>query len=146
MTPRIERVGDDDTLLRDWRHVHNTIIPTAVLSPDEVRERADRNRLDVAYAGDVLVGCATVRPPADGEPVATVIARVLPAYRRRGHGTALYEHGLTQARDLGATTIETVVLASNSDGLSFAEARGFVEIERYLLPGDKIPFVTLRLV
>jgi GNAT superfamily N-acetyltransferase len=92
------------------------------------------------------VGCATVRPPADGEPVATVIARVLPAYRRRGHGTALYEHGLTQARDLGATTIETVVLASNSDGLSFAEARGFVEIERYLLPGDKIPFVTLLLV
>jgi GNAT superfamily N-acetyltransferase len=146
VTPRIERVGDDDTLLRDWRHVHNTIIPTAVLSPDEVRERAGRNRLDVAYAGDVLVGCATVRPPADGEPVATVIARVLPAYRRRGHGTALYEHGLTQARDLGATTIETVVLASNSDGLSFAEARGFVEIERYLLPGDKIPFVTLRLV
>jgi GNAT superfamily N-acetyltransferase len=144
MTLRIEPVdGGDATLLRDWRHVHNTIIPTAVLSPDEVRERAGRNRLDVAYAGDDLVGCTTVRPPDGG--VVTVIARVLPPYRGQGYGTALYEHGLAHARDLGATAIETVVLASNADGLRFAEARGFVEVERYLLAGDTVPFVTLRL-
>jgi GNAT superfamily N-acetyltransferase len=146
VTLRIGRAdGDDGTLLRDWRQVHNTIIPTAVLSPDEVRERAGRNRLDVAYVDDVLVGCMTVRPPVDGEPVATVIARVLPAYRRRGYGGTLYAHGLAQARGLGAGVIETVVLASNTDGLRFAEARGFAEVERYLLPGDTIPFVTLRL-
>jgi hypothetical protein len=37
------------------------------------------------------------------------------------------------------------VLVSNGDGLRFAQAHGFVEVERYLLPGDSIPYVTLRL-
>ena len=144
MTLRITP-ADGDAALADWRHVHNTIIPTAVLSPDEVRERAGRYLLDVAYLGEELVGCMTVRPPADGEPVATVIARILPPYRRRGHGSTLYAHGLARARDLGASVIDTVVLASNPEGLRFAEAHGFVETDRYTLPGDTIPFIDLRL-
>jgi hypothetical protein len=53
---RIEPV--DETTLEDWRHVHNVIIPTASLSLEEVRERAGRNHLEVAYLGDVLVGCS----------------------------------------------------------------------------------------
>jgi hypothetical protein len=46
---------------------------------------------------------------------------------------------------MGADEIDTVVLATNSDGLIFARHHGFVEIERYVLPGDTIPFVDLRL-
>ncbi|MEU7029019.1 GNAT family N-acetyltransferase [Streptomyces sp. SBR177] len=132
-------------LLADWRLIHNTIIPTAPLSEAEVRERAGRNRLDVAYLDGVAVGCSTVRPPDEETPAATVIARILPAHRRRGHGTALYERGLAHARTLSDAGVETVVLASNEEGLAFALARGFVETERYLLPGDTVPFVTLRL-
>ncbi|MFF9193776.1 GNAT family N-acetyltransferase [Streptomyces sp. NPDC014779] len=132
-------------LLADWRLIHNTIIPTAPLSEAEVRERAGRNRLDVAYLDGVAVGCSTVRPPDEETPAATVIARILPAHRRRGHGTALYERGLAHARTLNDAGVETVVLASNEEGLAFALARGFVETERYLLPGDTVPFVTLRL-
>ncbi|WP_329459466.1 GNAT family N-acetyltransferase [Streptomyces sp. NBC_01497] len=131
--------------LRDWRFVHNEIIPTAPLSPDEVRERAGRNLLDVAYADGVLVGCTTVRPPTGGTATATVIARVLPAHRRRGFGSRLYAHGLERARAAGATGIETVVLASNTAGLRFALALGFVEFDRYVLHGDTIAFVELRL-
>ncbi|MFF5387879.1 GNAT family N-acetyltransferase [Streptomyces sp. NPDC013012] len=131
--------------LADWRAVHNAIVPTAVLSPDEVRERAGRNRLDVAYLGDVAVGCSTVRPPDRETAAATVIARTLPGFRGRGFGTALYERGLAHARTLGGEGVETVVLASNGEGLRFALARGFVEVERYVLPGDTVPFVTLRL-
>jgi GNAT superfamily N-acetyltransferase len=142
---RIERVDGDDALLHDWQYVHNLIIPPGALSLDEVRERARRYHLDVAYLDDALVGCTTVRPPTSEVPAATVIARVLPAYRRRGIGAALYAHGLAQARGLGAPVIETVVLASNHDGLTFAQSRGFVEFERYLLPGDTVPYVTLRL-
>ncbi|WP_393053429.1 GNAT family N-acetyltransferase [Streptomyces sp. LN549] len=140
----IERV-DGDAMLQDWRSIHNAIIPTAVLSLADVRERAGRNRLAVAYLGGVPVGCSTVRPPADGAATATVIARVLPDHRGRGFGGQLYESGLAAARAVGAEVIETCVLESNPEGLRFALGRGFVETERYVLPGDSVPFIDLRL-
>ncbi|WP_431961312.1 N-acetyltransferase family protein [Actinacidiphila sp. bgisy160] len=143
-TLRIERPRGD-ALLEDWRFVHNTIIPTGPLSLEDVRERSQRNHLEVAYLGDAVVGCTTVRPPTGAEATATVIARVLPGHRGQGFGTQLYTRGLERAREMGAAAIETVVLASNTDGLRFAEARGFVEFERYVLPGDTIGYVTLRL-
>ncbi|WP_328682364.1 GNAT family N-acetyltransferase [Streptomyces sp. NBC_01261] len=143
---RMEPVDPEaEDALQDWRHVHNLIVPPAALSLDEVRERSGRNRLENAYLGDVLVGCSTVRPPQGEDAVATVIARVLPDFRRRGYGVALYENGLTRARALGAGAIETVVLAANTDGLRFAEARGFVETERYVLDGETDLWITLRL-
>ncbi|MFI6950417.1 GNAT family N-acetyltransferase [Streptomyces sp. NPDC050422] len=141
---RIERV-DGDAMLQDWRYIHNAIIPTAVLSLAEVRERAGRNRLAVAYLGEVAMGCSTVRPPVDGTAAATVIARVLPGHRGKGFGGQLYERGLADARALGADAIETCVLESNPEGLRFALGRGFVETERYVLPGDSVPFIDLRL-
>ncbi|MEU3709299.1 GNAT family N-acetyltransferase [Streptomyces catenulae] len=133
----------DDATLSDWLHVHNTIIPTHELSLDDARERAARHRLEVAYRDGELVGCSTVRPPVDG--VATVIARVLAAHRGRGYGTELYGRGLDRARQLGARAVETVVLSSNEDGLRFALRNGFVETDRYLLPGDTTPWIDLRL-
>ncbi|WP_328417705.1 GNAT family N-acetyltransferase [Streptomyces violaceus] len=143
---RIQAV-DDDASIHDWQYVHNLIIPGDVLSLDDIRARTGRNRMEVAYLGDVLVGCTTVRPPTgDNGTTATVIARVLPEHRRRGLGTRLYERALDQARALNAQVIETVVLASNPDGLRFAEHHGFVEIERYLLrEGDTVPWIDLRL-
>ncbi|WP_351228159.1 GNAT family N-acetyltransferase [Streptomyces sp. NPDC002133] len=137
---------DGDAALEEWRYVHNVIIPTHVLSLDEVRERAGRNHLEVAYLGDAPVGCSTVRPPTeDDASTATVIARVLAAHRGRGFGEELYARGVARARELGAEVIETVVLSSNADGLRFAQKHGFVESERYLLPGDTIPWIDLRL-
>ncbi|WP_030215982.1 GNAT family N-acetyltransferase [Streptomyces sp. NRRL WC-3626] len=142
---RIEAVAGD-AMLEQWRHVHNVIVPPAAMTPDDVRERLARGfRLDNAYAGDVLVGCSTVRPPQGEEAVATVIARVLPGHRGRGHGRALYEAGLAHARGLGAAEIETVVLAANAEGLRFAAARGFTERERYVLDGERDEWVDLRL-
>ncbi|MFG2861853.1 GNAT family N-acetyltransferase [Streptomyces sioyaensis] len=141
---RIQQPEGDDAL-QDWQYVHNTIIPTHLLSLEEVRERAQRHHLEVAYAGDELIGCSTVRPPADDPLTATVIARVLEAHRGQGFGEELYARGLSRARELGAEVIETVVLSSNGDGLRFAKKHGFVETERYLLPGDSIPWIDLRL-
>ncbi|MEU1045960.1 GNAT family N-acetyltransferase [Streptomyces sp. NPDC005897] len=141
---RIEPVAGD-AMVEEWRQVHNAIVPPAAMTLDEARERAGRNRLANAYLEDVLVGCSTVRPPGGEERVATVIARVLPAYRGRGIGTALYEAGLARARELDAGAVETVVLAANADGLRFAGARGFVEKERYVLDGAREEWVDLRL-
>jgi GNAT superfamily N-acetyltransferase len=141
---RFEPVAAGDVLL-DWQRIHNLIIPTAPLSVDDVVERTGRNHLEVAYLDAVAVGNSTVRPPTPDTATATVIARVLPEHRRRGFGRQLYLRALTKARELGAKHVETIVLASNEDGLRFAVGHGFVEIERYVLPGDTIPFVTLRL-
>ena len=136
---------DGEHGLEDWRHVHNEIIPTDPLSLDEVRERSGRHRLEVAYLGDEPVGNSTVRRPTDDEG-AMVIARVLPPYRRGGIGTRLYERGLAVAREWAdERPVETVVLATNQEGLRFALARGFVEVERYVLPGASVPYVTLAL-
>jgi GNAT superfamily N-acetyltransferase len=128
---------------RDWMAVHNAIIPTAPLSLDEVRANSALRVMEVVYVDDVLVGNTTVRPPTDEEP-ATVIVRVLAEHRRQGYGAQLFARALTQGREVGDGTVQTVVLESNVDGLEFALAHGFVEVERYLLDGDTIPFVTLR--
>lgn len=137
-------VPADPDHLEEWRTVHNAIIPTAPLSVGEVAERATRNRLTLAYDGDVLVGNATVRPP-DEDGTAVVIVRILPEHRCRGHGSTYLTHELAEAESRRPAHIGTVVLASNEDGLAFALARGFVEVDRYLLPGDSVPFVDLRL-
>jgi GNAT superfamily N-acetyltransferase len=138
---RFEQPHDDATL-QDWRHVHNEIIPADPLSPDDVRERVTRHHLEVAYLGDVLVGCSTVRPPKDG--TAMVIARILPAHRRQGFGGQLYERGVERARGLGAEVIETIVLGINADGLRFAHQHGFVEVDRHVADVDEV-WHTLRL-
>jgi len=142
--PRIEAVHGED-MLEEWRHVHNVVVPAAAMSMDEARERLGRYRLENAYLGDVLVGCSTVRPPEGETAAATVIARVLPEYRRRGVGGALYERGLVHARVLGAKSIETCVLAVNEDGVRVAEKWGFVEVERYVLDGGGDLWIDLRL-
>jgi GNAT superfamily N-acetyltransferase len=139
------RPDDGDAVLADWRHVHNLIIPTDLLSVEEIQVRAQRNRLTVAYLADVRIGCATVRPPADDPQTATVIIRVLPEHRRQGFGRQMYYQTVSMAYELGARVIETVVLASNEEGLRFAERHGFVEVDRYVLDGHTIPFVDLRL-
>ncbi|MCL8016354.1 GNAT family N-acetyltransferase [Streptomyces sp. AS02] len=136
---------DGEVMLEEWRYVHNVIVPPAAMDLDEVRERGGRYRLRNAYVGDVLVGCSTVRPPEGEGAAATVIARVLPGYRRRGYGRELYEDGLAHARVLGAGVIETCVLAANEDGVRFAGARGFVEVDRYVLDGESDLWLDLRL-
>lgn len=137
----ITRVGDARTA-EAWTRVHNEVIPTAPLTLDQVVARSRINVLEVAHRGDALVGCSTVRPATDEDPV-TVIVRVLPAYRRQGLGSAYLAHTMEHARGMGATTVQTVVLESNTDGLAFALRRGFVETERYTLDGETVAYVHL---
>ena len=141
---RFVEVADEQSVA-DWQRVHNEIIPTDPLSLDDVRERSARHRLELAYLADAVVGNSTVRRPTDDEG-AMVIARVLPPYRRRGIGTLLFHRGLEVALSWAdERPVQTVVLASNEDGLAFALAQGFVEVERYTLPGATIPYVALEL-
>jgi GNAT superfamily N-acetyltransferase len=128
-------------LLEPWRTVHNLVIPPAQLTTDEVAERALRNELTVAFHDGVIVGNATVRAPEDG--AVTVIVRILPEHRRHGHGSKYLDETLKQPRAREAEQINTVVLAANVDGLTFARRRGFVETDRYEVDG--VAFVDLML-
>ena len=127
-----------------WRQIHNTIIPASPLSADEVRERRKVNLLTLAYAGDDLVGNATVRSPTDNSDTRTVIVRILPEFRERGFGTDYLAQMLEHARQLGSRRIETVVLVANVDGLRFAVGNGFREIDRYVVEGAE--YVDLALL
>ncbi len=145
---RFAQVADEQAIA-DWQRIHNAIIPTDPLSLDDVRERSGRHRLELAYVGGAdrhsAVGNSTIRRPTD-DAGAMVIARVLPAHRRRGIGTALFHRGLEVALTWAdERPVETVVLESNEDGLAFALARGFVEVERYTLPGAAVAYVALEL-
>ena len=117
-----------------------------MLSEDDVRERLVRNRLTLAYDGDMPVGNATIRPPQPDAMTATVIVR---ASCRSVAGRAWIGVPLTvqlaEARGLRARRIETVVLAANEDGLAFAVRRGFVEFDRYVLDGDSAEYIDLYL-
>ena len=139
-------VPETEQQLEDWRHVHNTVIPAHQLSLDDVRDRVRRHRLLIGYVGNVAVGSTTVRPPQDDSVDVVVIARVLEEHRGRGFGTELYERAMVDAREIdGEASIGTVVLASNRAGLRFAQKRGFVEVERYVLPGETEEWIDLRL-
>jgi RimJ/RimL family protein N-acetyltransferase len=140
---RIVPVGPDAVTV--WRDIHNAIIPAHALTSDEVLERLTRNSLTLAYDGDELVGNATIRPPGPGTMTATVIVRILPGYRRRGFGSEYLAAMMARARGMGARRIETVVLASNEDGLAFAVRHGFVEFDRYVLDGETAEYVDLYL-
>jgi ribosomal protein S18 acetylase RimI-like enzyme len=86
----------------------------------------------VAYAGNDLIGCATVRHP-DAEGNVTVIARVIPEYRRRGYGETLYLDAMEVARNSGGEAIEkrtathyrtTRIRTSRCDSVSARRSRG----------------------
>jgi GNAT superfamily N-acetyltransferase len=128
-----------------WRDIHNAVIPAHTLTSDDVRERMTHNSLTLAYDGADLVGNATIRPPGPDSMTATVIVRILPQYRRKGLGSAYFADMLAEARSMGARRIETVVLASNEDGLAFAGRHGFVEFDRYVLDGETATYVGLCL-
>ena len=52
---------------------------------------------------------------------------VLPEYRRRGVGTALYVAISAWARERGLDTIQTIVDDDDPESLGFAQRRGFAE-------------------
>ena len=143
MRLRIVPVGPDTVTL--WRDIHNAVIPAHPLTSDDVHERRTRNSLTLAYDGQELVGNATIRPPRPEAMTATVIVRVLPQYRRNGCGSEYLAAMLAEARGMGARRIETVVLASNEDGLAFAGRHGFVEFDRYVIDGETAAYVGLYL-
>ena len=110
--------------------VYNAVWPEEQIGPLEARSyRAGQlenidllARLDGAVGGHVL---GSIQPQWPDFVAAFV--SVLPEYRRRGAGTALYAAISTWARERGLGTIQTIVADDDPGSLAFAQRRGFVE-------------------
>ena len=127
------RPVEDEIAVARSLEIWNDVYPTMAAS------KADRES-HLAWC----LGHAEYLASLDGEPVGTgdielhpdaatpelamVHVAVLPAARRRGAGTGLYQAVSAWAHGQGRTQLETWVLDADSDGVTFAAARGFEEV------------------
>lgn len=140
---REARTRDDLAALCD---IWATITPREPMTPEQLLRRKERQpeRLYLlAEEQSRAVGLALVAP-TDSPNRRYVGVRVLPDWRRRGIGSALYEPALAHARALEPEWISTMVSEADPDSLAWAERRGFEESSRQVelilgLHGDEQP-------
>lgn len=140
---REARTRDDLAALCD---IWATITPREPMTPEQLLRRKERQpeRLYLlAEEQSRAVGLALVAP-TDSPNRRYVGVRVLPYWRRRGIGSALYEPALSHARALEPEWISTMVSEADPDSLAWAERRGFEESSRQVelilgLHGDEQP-------
>ena len=86
-----------------------------LISLQTARNRSRTGSLEVVDLDGTLVGCSTMRAPADVTGLGRLIVLALLDFRERGIGTAMFVRGMAHARSLGATIIETVVLGTQCE-------------------------------
>ena len=120
---------DTDADLEEWRRVRIAVVPyertqsIAEIRADETPERL----LVLAREDGVVVGSGMANRSEIGK-AGSVIPRVLPDHRRRGHGTALLERLVDHVADLGYDTVRAG--ADDEGSLAFAHRFGFEEVNR----------------
>ena len=126
-----ECAGDRDLALST--EIYNRVWPRAAFSVEETAAwRAGHDEtlellgeLDGEVVGSAVAAIGSARP----DHVFTLIT-VLPAARRRGVGTALYEAVSAWARERGRDTLDTFAREEDPEGVDYALRRGFVEESR----------------
>ncbi len=127
----IREARTHDELAR-FCEVWAVITPREPLTPEQLLRRKERqpDRLYLlAEQEGRPVGVALVAP-TDSPNRRFVGIRVLPEWRRRGIGAALYEQAMTHARSLEPEWISTHVSEADPDSVAWAERRGFEERSR----------------
>jgi len=123
---------DEDDLAASTE-VYNRVWPRAAFTVEETTAwRAGHDEtlevlgeLDGEVVGSAVAAISSPRP----DHVFTLIT-VLPAGRRRGVGTALYEAVSAWARERGRETLDTFAREEDPEGIDYALRRGFVEESR----------------
>ncbi|HEU4942386.1 MAG TPA: GNAT family N-acetyltransferase [Gaiellaceae bacterium] len=103
------------------------ITPREPLTPQQLLRRKERQpeRLYLlAEEEGRAVGLALVAP-TDSPNRTYVGVRVLPAWRGRGVGSALYERALEHARSVGPEWLSTMVSEAEPEAVAWAGRRGF---------------------
>ena len=120
-------VTDED--YEAWRQVRIAILPyERTVSVAELREADSPERLMVLAREDGVVVGHGLSDRADSAGSGSVIPRVLPEHRRRGHGTALLHHLTEHVATLGVPMLRAG--ADDEGSLAFAQRFGFAEVNR----------------
>ncbi|MDX6489792.1 MAG: hypothetical protein QOD43_37 [Gaiellaceae bacterium] len=110
--------------------LYNTVVPHERVSLNEVHSfkasLVDHVDLVARLDGEAAGSALAVIGPQRRELV-FMLAAVLPEYRRRGVGAALYETISQWTRERGIDTIEVPVADDDTESLAFAQKRGFRE-------------------
>ena len=90
------------------------------------RDLARGVRYYILIADGTAVGCVGVENPS---PIICYMERlaVLPQHRSQGYGTRLVRHAISQARDLGVSTVGIGIIAADTGLKDFYKALGFEE-------------------
>lgn len=122
-------VTDDD--YEAWRQVRMEVVPGERCDTvAEMRAQDSSARLLLIAAVDGVVVGSGVADRSDSAGGGFVAARVRPAYRRRGVGSALLEPLAAHVASLGLPELRAMV--DDPGSLSFAEHFGFVEVDRQI--------------
>ena len=107
--------------LAEWRHFDETWDHTKYFKSRFVAEEAGR-----------VVGWAQINhsPWTFVPDKYRIDLTVMPEFRRRGHGSALYDEIVALAVRRGAAALQVAAKESNADGIAFLAHRGFVERKR----------------
>jgi mycothiol synthase len=133
------RAAETDDELELWRSVRLAILPyERTASVAELR--AGGSLMLLAHRDGELVGSGSVSQSDMGGGAVT--ARVLPAFRRQGIGTALLQRLASQAEGCGYDEVGSMV--DDAGSLAFAQHFGFVEtgrqVEQVLAVGANEPW------
>jgi len=146
MAGRDVRRADDAAALCGVVAVWNAITPREPVSVEMIEARWARQpeRLYLVAEDEGRVVGAALVAPSDSPGRVFLDVRVLPHARRLGIGSALYEQVEAHGLALAPTALSTSVSEASPDGRSFAEARGYREVDRQVelvrtLRGDERP-------
>jgi GNAT superfamily N-acetyltransferase len=140
------RAVESEADLEAWVAVKNAVVPNEPVTAQQVRNSNEEGRI-LLLSGErgVITGCAIAAPSSFGGK-AFIAVRVLPEFRRRGIGRALFDVCTEHARSLGHDGVNAFVYAEEPHSIAFAESLGLVgvdyQLEQVRAIGDEQPFET----
>ncbi len=128
------RQAKTDADLAGWCEVWNAVTPREPNTLEDVKRRLARqpDRLYlVAEEQGAIVGLGFTGPSQSPERTAVAV-RVLPANRRRGLGSELFERTLEHASRLGPEWVSGMVFEDDAEAVAWVQNRGFEEYDRQI--------------
>lgn len=113
--------------------IYNRVWPWDAITMDEVRsfkQQANEYADHVAYLEEQPAGSLAVAHMPQQPAAALALLTVLPQYRGRGVGTALYGVASSWCAERALDLIDAPVPEDEPESLAFAARRGFREVER----------------